>query len=270
VEAARDQGWEAETELADVSPSGERWQADVLARKNGLRVAIEIQWSSQTVEETLRRQERYRQSGVRCLWLLQKNGLPVSKELPAAQITDSGDGLFRALLSSGQSIPVRTLLDAAFSGRFKFGVPLGGAATVSVRIGSMPCWHDACRAQTNIVTGVDVMFGPNVSTFTIADLGSYPDLFAVINDRIPSDRQIGAIKERFSSTQARAYLSNGCYRCDRIIGEFFEHSAYEDQDVVCSFPIRLSKPWIQAIDKHYSYDDSWAVYPVEVLPPQLG
>ena len=43
--------WEAETEIADISPSGERWQADVLACKNGLRVAIEMQWSSQANED---------------------------------------------------------------------------------------------------------------------------------------------------------------------------------------------------------------------------
>lgn len=261
VEAARAQGWEAATEIAGVSPNGERWQADVMARKNSLRVAVEIQWSNQTVEETRRRQERYQRSGVRCLWLLRKkSGFPVTRDLPVAQIIHNGDDHFEALLSSGQNIPVRAFLDAAFGGRFKFGVPLGEAATVSVRIGSMSCWHAACRAQTNIITGVDVVFGPNVCTFHVADLGDYPDILGVVSANIPSDRQIGAIKQRFSKTQAREYLSNGCYRCDRIIGEFFEHYAYEDQDIVCSFPIRLSKPWKQAIDQHNGYDDSWAIY----------
>jgi hypothetical protein len=236
-----------------------------LARKNSLRVAVEIQWSGQTVEDTLRRQKRYQQSDVRCLWLLRKNrGFPVVRELPMAQIIENGDGVFQAILSSGQNIPVRTFLDAAFSGRLKFGVPLGALATVSVRIGSMSCWHDACRAQTNIVTGVDVTFGPNVCTFHVADLGDYPDILAVVKGSVPSDRQIGAIKQRFSRT--RSYLCNGCYHCDRIIGEFFEHDAYQDQEVVCSFPIRLLEPWKQAIDQHYGYDDSWAVYQADVLP----
>lgn len=266
VEAARAHGWTAETEVAGVSPSDERWQADVLATRNGVRVAVEIQWSNQTSDETLRRQERYRQSGIRCLWISRTAKLPVAKELPVAYIADKGGEPLRVQLSSGQMMPVDQFLDAAFGGRFKFGVPPGIPAMVSVRAGPIQCWHDSCRARTTIVTGVDVEFGPNVCEFGVDDLDAYPALFEVIRGHLPRDQQIGAIKPRFSNTRGRSYLSNGCYRCDRIIGAFYTHDACEEQDVVCAFPIRLSEPWQQAIDQYYGYDDSWVVYPPDDRP----
>src|SRR5690606_10314018 len=72
VEAPRANGWAATTEEAGVAPSGVSWQADVLARRGRHLVALEVQWSKQPLDEIMRRQERYRASGIRGLWLLRR------------------------------------------------------------------------------------------------------------------------------------------------------------------------------------------------------
>src|SRR5262245_57442555 len=82
VEAVRSHGWTTQTEVTGLAPDGEQWRADVLAQKE---VAVEIQWSRQTNDETLRRQERYKQCGIRGLWLLRQPGFPVAHSLPAVR-----------------------------------------------------------------------------------------------------------------------------------------------------------------------------------------
>jgi hypothetical protein len=267
VEAARADGWTVATEVSGRTPRGEHWKADVLAERGDHKVAVEIQWSQQSNDETLRRQKRYAESEVRGLWLLRHPSFPVTHDLPAACISGSLEEAFAALLPTGseeQSLPMQEFLAAAFSKRLRFGVPIGFAATVSIRAGHMFCW--SCGCQTRIITGIDVAFGPNRYGFSVPDLWGYPDLFEIVLGRLPDDLGLGAIKRRFSKTQGRSYLSNGCAHCDRIIGENYEHDAWEDQATVCAFPIRLSERWQEAIEGNVGYEDGWAVYSIADRP----
>ena len=72
VVACKNAGYGVSSEV-----SGSDWRADVLATKGSRKIAFEVQWSAQTLEETLDRQERYRRDGVRGCWLFRKipNGL---------------------------------------------------------------------------------------------------------------------------------------------------------------------------------------------------
>lgn len=261
VEVARANGWTANTEVLGTSPSGEAWKADVLAEKGGRKIAIEIQWSSQTNDEISRRQQRYRESGVRGLWLLRQATFPITRELPAARIGGSPEQGFAAVISSGyghQPVSMREFLNAVFSKRFRFGVQVGADAAVAVRAGCLWCW--SCGAKTTIITGVDVAFGPTELSFTIPKLGEHAQPLDSVLSRLPSDLEIGSIKPRFSKTQSRAYVSNGCFHCGALIGEFYEHDAWDEQQTVLAFSTQISEQWRKAIERHCGYQETWGVY----------
>jgi competence protein CoiA len=59
-------------EVSGRSPTGEKWEADVLFSASGRTIAIELQRSYQHLRDFTRRQERYADSGVECYWLVRK------------------------------------------------------------------------------------------------------------------------------------------------------------------------------------------------------
>ena len=68
AQAAMDAGWTVTSEWPGQSPDGEHWVADVFCHKGAAKLALEVQMSPQSDAETVRRQERYRASGVRGAW----------------------------------------------------------------------------------------------------------------------------------------------------------------------------------------------------------
>jgi competence protein CoiA len=256
AEAARRAGWTCSTEASGSSPSGEVWIADVLAQKGQAKVAIEIQRSGQTVQESLFRHERYRQSGVRCLWLFRRPKFPNSENFPAVCVSGDIVGGFEA-----HGIPLAEFLDAAFAKRFRYGIPLEAKAIVRIHSGMLNCWKANCRARTSIVRLIEVLVGPHRCQFGVPDLNDFPDLLASCQEHIPQGSGVGLIKPRYSRTQERSYMSNGCYRCDALVGQFLEHYAWEDEGVILAeFPISISARWKQAIESNEQGDSGWAVF----------
>jgi competence protein CoiA-like protein len=180
AQAAQRAGWRCSTEASGSSPSGETWTADVLAYKGEAKVAIEIQWSSQTTEESLYRQERYRQSGVRCLWLFRRSGFPASKDFPAARVSGDVTTGFKAHLGR-QEMPVEEFLDAVFVKRFRYGIPLGAKAVVRIRGTLM-----GIEELTPMSMFIEVSAGTLRFCFRDRDLRDFPDLLASGDGRILS------------------------------------------------------------------------------------
>ncbi|QHO78210.1 hypothetical protein ACH79_42145 [Bradyrhizobium sp. CCBAU 051011] len=231
----------------------------MLAYKGEAKVAIEIQWSPQTNEESLYRQERYRQSGVRCLWLFRRSGFPVSKDFPAACISGDLATGFKAHLGR-QEMPMDEFFDAVFAKRFQYGVSLGAKAHVRIQSGVLPCWK--CGVFTRIVTFIEIFVDPYRFLLAVADLTDFPDLLASCKERIPKAANIGVIKPRYSASQKRSYMSNGCYECDALIGKYFEHPAWRDEEAtLAEFQITITKDWLRAIESkpYYFADYSWRV-----------
>ncbi|SCK14437.1 competence protein CoiA [Vogesella sp. LIG4] len=222
-------GWNVATEVPGETPAGEKWIADVLATRGNARVAVEIQWSGQTADETMRRQERYHQSGVRALWLLRQPGFPVTEKLPAACVhLDDETGVYRAMLPRHESMnssdrkyprlwhqvmPVGEFIHAAFRRRFTFGkIQQGESVTIQVMGVWVKCWD--CEEWTRLITDINFLREDKIYTFSIDDIG--PNLANLIGlDRL-RHKKVGAIKSRYSKTEKEIYLSNGCIKCDAL------------------------------------------------------
>ena len=241
--AARQTGWGAQTEVTGHTPEGEKWTADVLAWKGGERVAVEIQWSGQTNEETWRRQRRYQRSGIRGVWLLRQPGFPIAADLPAACIGGTMKEGLRILMPESsstrahdrknsihwlQNLSPEEFLKAVFEERLLFGT--GHLRTISfgIETGVMTCWK--CNALTRIVTGVSGRAGPHSLFFQLQEDGCTATLAKLIRECTRLRTDIGTVKSRYSHTLGHSYLSNGCVQCDALIGQFYEHDAWDVQE----------------------------------------
>lgn len=145
ADAAREAGWDAEVE--SIAPD-RSWIADVLIQRNGLRVALEVQWSPQTVDEFERRSARYRASGVDCVWFVgpknHKRDVPRSYAIngDASDLTVIVPGL---LGRQDESLPLADGARRMFSGELATGADL---RTTELEVGYFPlrCFVKQCNA----------------------------------------------------------------------------------------------------------------------------
>lgn len=271
VQVARECGWNAEAEIAGTTPDGEEWRADVLAAKGNAKVAIEIQWSGQVDDETLRRQERYRRSGVRGLWLLRQPGFPVTKDLPAACIGGSFDEGFRALLPYWWGSMNRTdrremrgwksnlsmsdFIKAALNGRFKWGRITDVSETGIAKVITAEADCEECGVITDIIVGVDLSIAGETVEVSLRDLTQFEGLIGQLRAELPESFDQSHLKIRYSRTMRERYFSNGCLGCDRLYGDFFMLGYRHEATALCQFPISLTGDWSQLIQASDDCED---------------
>ncbi len=238
----------------------------MLAEKGKAKVAIEIQWSNQSDEETLRRQNRYAEAGVRGLWLLRRRRFPIIRDLPTPRLDGNmRDGFDVELdtITSKQRLPVTDFLVAAFARRLYFGIPYGIDARVSIHAGTMECWRDRYREKTRVVTRINADFGANSCRFLLSDLDDFPGITKAVLTHMPQGIGIGTIRPRHSRTQQRTYLSNGCRACGALLGAFHLHEALHDEKMIAAFPQRLTGLWHEAVTVRFTLEGApmaWGVY----------
>lgn len=94
--AARSVGWMARDEVPD-GPE-RHWVADVLAEKDGRRIAFEVQWSRQTPTEYERRTDRYAADGVETVWFAAHASptAPTSAPTLSLDVTSTAIGVTRS------------------------------------------------------------------------------------------------------------------------------------------------------------------------------
>jgi hypothetical protein len=88
AQAARDAGWQVSVEC---SAEGRAWTADVLAERDGRRMALEVQWSRQDAGEFRRRQERYAADGVECFWYVHRRNKDEARRSGVPHVVFEGD-----------------------------------------------------------------------------------------------------------------------------------------------------------------------------------
>ncbi|BCN66502.1 hypothetical protein RE9431_49570 (plasmid) [Prescottella equi] len=115
IAAARGVGWDAEPEHR-----GEGWIADVLATRGKQRIVFEVQWSPQSPDEFLTRQQRYKAEGIRCAWFARKTtGLSFpDPELPVFGLAVT-DGQAHTTIE-GTVMPLADAVTRLLTGRIRF------------------------------------------------------------------------------------------------------------------------------------------------------
>lgn len=220
--------WEVVTEKLGESPSGEKWIADVYCVKGKVKLAFEVQWSHQSDEEFLRRQTKYTESGVRAAWLFRLRSnkeywiddIPYQFDTPVFGIKMKPKGI-KNLYIPQYDIPIEPFVEGMLQGKLAWSPRAGQRLNTEVIPYYKQCWQ--CNKETGVIIGISIKDDNNqeLSFKRFGDEG-VPEF--IMNNGVSEQlakHKVGILKKRYSKTRGESYLSNGCFHCDAVMGNFF-------------------------------------------------
>lgn len=243
--AAQETGWTATIEY----PAADRtWIADVLAEKDGQRMALEVQWSKQSSNDFIHRQERYQKAGIDCFWFVHRRNRQTVAEAKVPHLVFDGDVLpyyvmARAAFSELAPVPLAEAVGLLLNGQYLNRIQAEAAELV---ISYKPMSCNVCSHESTVWKLGAVRLRSrcqSMGTFAV----SYPlwateriestltqDVIPVLNGMgLPP---VAPLRTSYSNTLGRSYLAHNCAHCSSgFFGDWFIGNE-EDWEEITLFP----------------------------------
>jgi competence protein CoiA-like protein len=252
VLACQEAGYQASTEVA-----GKDWRADVMASKGAVRIAFEVQWSPQTLEETEMRQERYRRDGIRGCWFFRAPPVLMARQdLPLFRLSVQ-ENAAQVDLDDNQSFALRDLVRTLLGGKVKFCPRMTFRYRARVDFYRVKCekcqqeFHVYALAGEHLASGCGVIQERKPTDFWGLSALSTPEmqkgLAGFIRTREGKNLRPGTIKLRTANMDWLKKMSFGCPNCDA----YFAAERYAPSQAECSFELDLGS--IALDNPHWCY-----------------
>ena len=215
---------------------GQDWRADVMVSVNDTKYAFEIQNSPQTLKKTLERQSKYERDGVVGCWLFTYEKVRKSpkenqelENLPLFNVFIN-DGDVWVSLKDRKTLLLKDFLYDFLNGRIKFCHKIKALPIVDLNIIETECWkchslyHIYGLNQFRTACNTEIYDHEKDQMWGNKELLFNPEIIAKVKGYAASSAgaiNLSVIKERYSSTVGKSYMSFGCPKCDAILGDWY-------------------------------------------------
>lgn len=268
IEGCKNTDWIAIPEFSE-----DDWRADVLVSKGKIRIAFEVQWSPQTYEETIRRQERYKKSNIRGCWYFKK--IPTSKnyyqpnlinnnELPAFELIYNSNNEL-VILFDKKEITVIEFTEQLITGKIKHRkyYTISKGSSVDVIFFNYSC--PRCNKQQDLWTINTNGSNPksycgksifkSTCSLNVGELNLENELFQSIlqysKTSEGSNLKIGQVKKVFNEIMDREISYLDCHNCGHLFWHQFMEKVEPPESGVKK-TIILSETW-NIPSEHWCY-----------------
>jgi len=215
-------GWDVITEKQGETPTGEKWIADVFCLKGNAQLVFEVQWSYQSNNEFKRRQQKYKLSGIRSLWLYKLKSskqysihdIPYEYETPVFAIKFKKST--KELYVPQFDCSVSDFVEGIFNHQLKWSPFFGEELIAKIILSDIEysCWR--CHQNINIILGVSFFnkYNKEIGFIQFDDKGIPELILSSIDNYELASYGVGRIKRYYNR------FLNSCINCGSIIKDW--------------------------------------------------
>lgn len=109
--------------------------------------------------------------------------------------------------------------------------PSSDILKIGLIIDPISCWK--CHKISHSIWGVEIIY---MDTYVQLHTNVEPQLLDKFDHAILKPYQFGEVKERYSKTIQQSYLSEGCFYCDALFGQFYINESRMEYEITLSWP----------------------------------